>query len=389
MEALQFHHISKKFGAQSVLSDINFSVTQGEFLVVIGPSGCGKSTILRMIAGLEHPTEGSIKLGHRNAQDLTPGERNVGMVFQNYALYPHLNVYENLAFALKAARMPKFQIQNRIQKVAEIIELQGMLRKKPGELSGGQKQRVALGRALVREPYIFLLDEPLSNLDAILREKMRIDLRRIHDETQISTIYVTHDQVEAMTMADRILVMHNGKIHQIGTPEEIYNRPSTLFVARFFGSPAMNAAQIVLQIQNHQWIFSSLHHEQVISLDPKILSTYIQQENYPTELWIGFRPETVQEGIGMGISFNVTVTQMEKLGSRTHVHVKWGNDIFVYLLRHDDALPRIGDVIEISIPYSELHFFDKNQNRIELHKKEIKEINQSLRFEEENFSEAN
>ncbi len=367
MDAVSFLGVSKNYGAQSVLCDINFSVAQGEFLVIVGPSGCGKSTILRMIAGLDHPTDGTILIGPSDAKHLSPGERNIGMVFQNYALYPHLSVYENLAFAMKAAHMPKARIQERVCKVAVLIQLQNMLKKKPGELSGGQKQRVALGRALVREPSIFLLDEPLSNLDAILREKMRVDLRQIHDQTQISTIYVTHDQVEAMTMADRILVMQKGEIHQIGTPEQIYAQPATLFVARFFGSPAMNTAQIILHQNENHWILSSPNHSQPISVDnSKMFNNRIHHEKHQMNVWLGFRPEAVHEGTGLGISLKVTVFQLEKLGARTHIHAKWGSDTFVYLLRHDDALPRIGDDVMISIPYCELHWFDQAQRRISL-----------------------
>ncbi|TML64997.1 MAG: ATP-binding cassette domain-containing protein, partial [Actinobacteria bacterium] len=240
MASVSYDHVTKRFDGTAAVQDFTVQVADGEFLVLVGPSGCGKSTALRMLAGLEEVTEGRILIGDRAVNNLAPGARDVAMVFQSYALYPHMTVYDNLAFGLRNKRMPKEEVDRRVRRAAEILDLGKLLKRKPKQLSGGQRQRVALGRAIVREPAAFLMDEPLSNLDAQLRVATRAEILKLQRSLGTTTIYVTHDQVEAMTMGDRIAVMRDGLLQQIGTPEELYTNPQNVFVAGFIGSPAMN-----------------------------------------------------------------------------------------------------------------------------------------------------
>src|SRR5437660_10500986 len=240
MARVQFDHVYKRFGKVEVVHDINLDVLDKEFLVLVGPSGCGKSTCLRMVAGLEEATEGEISIGDRVVNGVDPKDRDIAMVFQNYALYPHMTVFDNMAFGLKLRHFPKNEIKKRVEEAAGILGLEKFLERKPKELSGGQRQRVALGRAIVREAQVFLMDEPLSNLDAKLRVATRAEIIKLHQRIKTTGIYVTHDQVEAMTMGDRIAVLNGGIIQQLGTPQELYEHPSNLFVAGFIGSPAMN-----------------------------------------------------------------------------------------------------------------------------------------------------
>jgi multiple sugar transport system ATP-binding protein len=240
MASVTYDHVTKRFDGTAAVQDFSVQVANGEFLVLVGPSGCGKSTALRMLAGLEEVTEGRILIGERAVNNLAPGARDVAMVFQSYALYPHMTVYDNLAFGLRNKRMPKDEVDRRVRRAAEILDLGKLLKRKPKQLSGGQRQRVALGRAIVREPAAFLMDEPLSNLDAQLRVATRAEILKLQRDLGTTTIYVTHDQVEAMTMGDRIAVMRDGLLQQIGTPEDLYTNPQNVFVAGFIGSPAMN-----------------------------------------------------------------------------------------------------------------------------------------------------
>ncbi|MDJ1160037.1 sn-glycerol-3-phosphate ABC transporter ATP-binding protein UgpC [Chelatococcus sp. SYSU_G07232] len=240
MGRLTISGLGKSFGGMEVLRDIALDVRDGEFVVLVGPSGCGKSTLLRLIAGLEEATEGEIRIGERVVNDVPPKDRDIAMVFQNYALYPHMSVRRNIAFALRAKGRPKEEIEAKVAEAARVLELDALLDRRPGELSGGQRQRVAIGRAMVRDPSIFLFDEPLSNLDAKLRHQMRAELKKLHRTLGTTIVYVTHDQLEAMTLADRIAVMRGGRIEQFGSPLELYSRPANLFVAGFIGSPAMN-----------------------------------------------------------------------------------------------------------------------------------------------------
>ncbi|AIN14450.1 sn-glycerol-3-phosphate import ATP-binding protein UgpC [Yersinia pseudotuberculosis] len=241
MACLKLQAVTKSYdGVTPVIKQIDLDVADGEFIVMVGPSGCGKSTLLRMVAGLERTTTGDIYIGDQRVTDLEPKDRGIAMVFQNYALYPHMNVFDNMAYGLKIRGFGKEQIRQRVDEAARILELQPLLKRKPRELSGGQRQRVAMGRAIVREPAVFLFDEPLSNLDAKLRVQMRLELQQLHRRLKTTSLYVTHDQVEAMTLAQRVIVMNKGVAEQIGTPSEVYKRPASLFVASFIGSPAMN-----------------------------------------------------------------------------------------------------------------------------------------------------
>src|SRR5436305_8480723 len=248
MAAIRFSHVNKAYGdGQLAVADLNLEIADGEFLVLVGPSGCGKSTALRMIAGLEDITGGTLVIGDRVANDLSPRERNVAMIFQSYALYPHLSVAENIGFALKMRKQPAKLVETRVGEVAAMLELQTLLARRPGQLSGGQRQRVAMGRALIRHPAAFLMDEPLSNLDARLRGQMRIEIARLQRAAGVTTVYVTHDQVEAMTMADRVAVMRGGVLQQLGAPRELYDRPANLFVASFIGAPPINLLPATLR----------------------------------------------------------------------------------------------------------------------------------------------
>ena len=244
MASLSLRNIVKRYGvgpkANQVIHGVNAEIKDGEFVVIVGPSGCGKSTLLRMVAGLEEISGGELRIGDRVVNDLEPAQRDIAMVFQNYALYPHMTNYENMAYGLKIAKVPKEEIQRRVDKAAKILELSHLLERKPRELSGGQRQRVAMGRAIVRQPQVFLFDEPLSNLDAKLRAQTRLEIEKLHRELGITSLFVTHDQVEAMTLAERMMVMNGGRMEQFGTPEEVYHRPATTFVASFIGAPPMN-----------------------------------------------------------------------------------------------------------------------------------------------------
>ena len=248
MAEVEFRDVTRRYpGGVVALNGLNLTVADGEFLILVGPSGCGKSTALRLLAGLDKPTSGEIRIGGTVVNNLAPGQRDIAMVFQNYALYPHMSVYRNLAYGLRQRRTPRAEVERRVRETAELLEIDQLLDRKPGQLSGGQRQRVAMGRALVRKPQAFLLDEPLSNLDAKLRNQVRGDLKRLHRELPVTSIYVTHDQVEAMTLGDRLCVMSDGEVQQIGTTDDIYNRPANTFVAAFMGSPPMNLIPAVVR----------------------------------------------------------------------------------------------------------------------------------------------
>src|SRR5512142_2664758 len=244
MATVTFEHVTKKYGEVLAVNDLNLEIQDGEFMVLVGPSGCGKTTSLRMIAGLEEISDGALKIGDRVVNDVPPKDRDIAMVFQSYALYPHMSIRDNLAFGLKLRKVPKAQIEARVKEAAAILDLTRYLDRKPRELSGGQRQRVALGRAIVREPSVFLMDEPLSNLDAKLRVETRANILRLHQRLATTFVYVTHDQIEAMTMGTRIAVMNEGRLQQVGTPQELYDRPINRFVAGFIGSPAMNFSTV-------------------------------------------------------------------------------------------------------------------------------------------------
>ncbi len=357
MASLDLQHIVKEFGRHRIIKNLSLSINDGEFVVVVGPSGCGKSTLLRLIAGLEKPDRGHIFFDGARAEHLSPYERNVGMVFQNYALYPHLSVFENLAFGLKAHRSSSADTKRRVTNVSELLELDPLLNKKPKELSGGQKQRVALGRALVRQPHLFLMDEPLSNLDANLRDKMRTELRSLHEKVGITTIYVTHDQVEAMTMADRIVVLKDGAIEQIGTPENIYTHPATTFVARFMGSPAMNLIKVVPQRRGDHWHVTPLNQSEQSGIFFPGLP--LMGSELPSVLWLGMRPEAIRleppDTDDDVITLSIHVDHVELLGAHYHIHAHWMEEPLSIIADHFSRTVR--DQLTVYVQANALHAF--------------------------------
>ena len=330
MAPITFEDVTKRFDQTTAVDDLSIDVPDGEFLVLVGPSGCGKTTALRMLAGLEEITSGRILIGDRVVNNIAPGARDVAMVFQSYALYPHMTVYDNLAFSLKNFGVHKAEIERRVTQTASVLELGELLKRKPRQLSGGQRQRVALGRAIIREPKAFLMDEPLSNLDAALRVQTRAEILRLQDRLGTTTIYVTHDQVEAMTMGDRIAVMNKGKLQQLGTPEELYEHPANTFVARFIGSPAMN-----------------------------MLPSSVLGVGGAGQL-AGFRPEHVQLGNGRPGTgtLDASVEVVEYLGDEQLAHVRVDDHEIVVKLPVEPRL-HAGERETLSVPLEKVLLFDE------------------------------
>ncbi|QMV53375.1 sn-glycerol-3-phosphate import ATP-binding protein UgpC [Ewingella americana] len=349
MANLKLQAVTKSYdGKNQIIKSIDLNVADGEFIVMVGPSGCGKSTLLRMVAGLERTTSGDIYINDQRVTELEPKDRGIAMVFQNYALYPHMSVYDNMAYGLKIRGFGKAQIQARVEEAARILELGPLLKRKPRELSGGQRQRVAMGRAIVREPAVFLFDEPLSNLDAKLRVQMRLELQQLHRRLRTTSLYVTHDQVEAMTLAERVIVMNKGIAEQIGTPSEVYRRPATLFVASFIGSPAMNLLPGTLASNG-----SSLVMEGGFELP----LSQPRPEWGGRELTVGIRPEHIQltDDPHAGIPMNLNT--LELLGADNLAHGKWAGAGVVVRLNHE-VCPEPGTQLRLVFPTSALHFFD-------------------------------
>ncbi len=361
MANVVLHHLDKKYpNGFHAVRDVNLDITDGEFMVLVGPSGCGKSTTLRMVAGLEEATGGEIFIGDRLVNDVAPGERDIAMVFQNYALYPHMSVRQNMAFGLKMRRTPKAEIQKRVNEAAAILSIEALLDRRPRELSGGQRQRVALGRAIVREPKVFLFDEPLSNLDAKLRVQMRAEIARLHLRLKTTIIYVTHDQVEAMTLGDRIVLMDRGVIQQVDTPMNIYQRPANQFVASFIGSPAMNF--ISGQIENGAFRFAgtATNGEAAPTNEIRIDAA----ANGPATL--GVRPEDLLvdgEATGSPRQFaTVILDVVEHMGHETMAHFALaGNDHVARLPA--DARVQPGDRLPLSIRPGAYHLFAAGDGR--------------------------
>jgi ABC-type sugar transport system ATPase subunit len=349
--AIELIEVAKSYGKTSVLSGINLAIAPGEFIALLGPSGCGKSTLLKLIAGLEELSEGEIYVGGRLANYLKPSDRDVAMVFQNYALYPHMTVRENLGFPLKMSGVPREQVRAKVEGAATLLQLGAQLDRYPDELSGGQRQRVALGRAIVREPLAFLMDEPLSNLDALLRVEMRTELVRLHKRVGRTTIYVTHDQVEAMTMANRIVLLHKGLIQQVGTPGQVYSTPANTFVATFVGSPPMNLIGGRIEFAGGQRLFRGPFELALDGLAPATLG-----EGPAT---LGIRPEQVAVvGAGEPQALAASVELVERVGPDSFVlaHLADGAALNV---RVDAASPiREGDRIFVRLPPSQLRLFD-------------------------------
>jgi sn-glycerol 3-phosphate transport system ATP-binding protein len=346
MGSISLRNIEKAYGfgpkANKVIHGVSAEIPDGEFVVIVGPSGCGKSTLLRMVAGLEEITGGEVHIGGRLVNRLEPAERDIAMVFQNYALYPHMSVFDNMAYGLKIAKLPKAEIEARVQKAAKILELGTLLQRKPRELSGGQRQRVAMGRAIVRQPQVFLFDEPLSNLDAKLRAQTRLEIRKLHAELGVTSLFVTHDQVEAMTLAQRMIVMNAGRIEQIGTPEEVYGTPASIFVAGFIGSPPMNLLRG--------------------TADGSRFTVGGQTLPLPRSapragaLLLGVRPEHAQ--IDPAGPWPMRVEMLEMLGAERLVYCRLGDAAFTLRIDATLAPPKSGDTIQVRVPVDQLHWFD-------------------------------
>ena len=328
MASISLKNIVKRYGtgkaAVPVIHGINVEIKDGEFIVLVGPSGCGKSTLLRMIAGLEEITDGDLVIGDKKVNDLEPAKRNIAMVFQNYALYPHMTNYENMAYGLKLAKVPEAEIKQRVDKAAKILELSHLLDRKPRQLSGGQRQRVAMGRAIVRQPQVFLFDEPLSNLDAKLRGQTRLEIQKLHAELGITSLFVTHDQVEAMTLAQRMVVMNGGNVEQFGTPEEVYHTPASTFVASFIGSPPMNLLK--------------------------------NSPNGKPGLILGIRPEHIDLVETGGVAFKVETVEL--LGAERLLYGKVGDENVTVRVEEGKPYPKPGETTQITARQDRLHWFN-------------------------------
>jgi multiple sugar transport system ATP-binding protein len=384
MGAIKINSVGKVYpNGTRALEDVNIEINNGEFVVLVGPSGCGKTTLLRMVAGLEDITEGEISIDKKLVNEVAPKDRDIAMVFQNYALYPHMSVYDNMAFSLKLRKLPKEEIDQKVKEAAKILEIDELLERKPKALSGGQRQRVAMGRAIVRKPEAFLMDEPLSNLDAKLRVQMRAELGQLHTQLETTTLYVTHDQVEAMTMGDRVAVIRKGELQQIDTPREIYLYPKNIFVAGFIGSPSMNFVYAKVKFSSKNITLS--FGEDSIKCDAgenKKLKDFDGQE-----IVLGIRPEAFEDANYANTKefsekLNVTVTLLEQLGSDSYIHfykdikpvqteaieeilADEGEDISVlgdqtkFIARvSPNSVVKEGEKITLSIDPSKLHFFD-------------------------------
>ena len=336
MASIELQNIVKRYGSgkatNQVIHGVSAQINDGEFVVIVGPSGCGKSTLLRMVAGLEEITEGQIRIGPRVVNDLEPAERDIAMVFQNYALYPHMTVFENMAYGLKIAKMDPKEISARVDKAAAILEIGPYLQRKPRQLSGGQRQRVAMGRAIVRQPQVFLFDEPLSNLDAKLRAQTRLEIQKLHRELGITSLFVTHDQVEAMTLAQRMIVMNAGAMEQFGSPEDVYNRPASTFVASFIGAPAMNLLKAA--------------------------------PGAPADTIVGVRPEHL-EICDEGWAIRVEATEMLGAERLTYGHWQHGSADELVIIRSEESVPaqRLGSTIHVKPKAGKLHHFHASNGK--------------------------
>ncbi|MFZ2099718.1 MAG: sn-glycerol-3-phosphate ABC transporter ATP-binding protein UgpC [Oricola sp.] len=343
MGTVQIRDVRKSYGAVEVLHGVSIHIEDGEFVALVGPSGCGKSTLLRMIAGLEDITGGDIVIGNRVVNDIAPKDRDIAMVFQNYALYPHKNVRDNMGFALRQRRVPKSEIEERVNDAARILGLEHLLERKPRALSGGQRQRVAMGRAIVRDPNVFLFDEPLSNLDAKLRVQMRSEIKELHQRLKTTTIYVTHDQIEAMTLADRVVVMNGGVIEQEGPPLELYDKPASLFVAAFIGSPPMNFFEGDL-----------VDRTRLVLADGTKLELPVGDAKGRARVTVGVRPEHFQLAEK---GWPATVSVIEPTGSETQITARLAGNIVRILIRGRTAV-KPGETIHLTMPPHLVHIFD-------------------------------
>jgi len=348
MGAIAIRNVVKRYGrgasSNQVIHGVNAEIADGEFIVIVGPSGCGKSTLLRMVAGLEEISGGEISIAGRVVNDIEPSERDIAMVFQNYALYPHMSVFENMAYGLKIAKVPVDEIKVRVDKAAGILELGALLNRKPRELSGGQRQRVAMGRAIVRQPQVFLFDEPLSNLDAKLRAQTRLEIQKLHRELGVTSLFVTHDQVEAMTLAQRMIVMNAGRMEQIGTPDEVYHRPATTFVASFIGSPPMN---LIMGRADGSRFTAGGQSLTLAAAAPR-----------SGELILGLRPEHTELSHNGSAGWPLQVEALEMLGAERLVYGRVGETLFTVRLDATLPPPKAGDLVSLTTTPEHLHWFD-------------------------------
>ncbi len=370
MASLSLRHIYKKYpGGVTAVSDFNLEIKDKEFIVLVGPSGCGKSTTLRMIAGLEEISEGELFIGDRLVNDVAPKDRKIAMVFQNYALYPHMTVSENMAFGLKLNKTPKDEIKRRVEEAARILDITHLLDRKPKALSGGQKQRVALGRAIVRNPMVFLLDEPLSNLDAKLRATMRTELTKLHQRVETTFVYVTHDQVEAMTMATRIVVMKDGLIQQVDTPQNLYDSPVNMFVAGFIGTPQMNFINGTL-VEKADGVYFEFE-ENSIKVPAEKANNPELKEYFGQEVVVGIRPECIHDEPAQ-----IAALEESTVDAYVEVTELMGAEIYLYLVIGETKLTarvssrstsRAGDTIKVALEAARMHIFDKDTERCIVH----------------------
>jgi multiple sugar transport system ATP-binding protein len=351
MASVEFRKLVKRYGPLEVVHAIDLSIQDGEFIVLVGPSGCGKSTTLRMLAGLEDITDGEILIDQRIVNEIEPRDRDIAMVFQDYALYPHMSVYENMAFSLRYRNTPRAEIGARVREVAEILGLSPYLARKPKQLSGGQRQRVAMGRAIVRKPQVFLFDEPLSNLDAKLRGTMRLEMKKLHQQLGVTTVFVTHDQIEAMTLADRVVVMNGGHIEQVGTPDEVYHAPRSLFVAGFIGAPTMNLIPVEHRGAGELRLAQS---GRVIALPRQIAAS-------EGPFILGMRPEDVDVAQGPAlpgqIDLSAIVEVVEPLGADTLVFTRMSGHPVVARVR-PNVRPKPGATVDLRLDLARSHLFD-------------------------------
>jgi len=357
MARVAMRSLNKKYDEVHAVIDVNLDIRDKEFVVLVGPSGCGKTTTLRMVAGLESITSGHISIDETIVNDLPPMDRDIAMVFQNYALYPHMSVYDNMAFGLKMRKFEKPEIAKRVQEAAEILGIEQLLKRKPRQLSGGQRQRVALGRAIVRHPQVFLFDEPLSNLDAKLRVQMRVELKKLHERLGTTAIYVTHDQVEAMTLGDRVVVMRDGRVQQVGDPMELYNEPANRFVAGFIGSPAMNFVEVTIAGENGGvWAQADGLRIQVPEPMQKRLAPYASKP-----VTLGVRPEDLhiaETGDPKELTFEAAVEVVERLGSEILLDVAVGKTTMVASVE-PTATAKVHEKLRLAVNPARIHFFDE------------------------------
>ena len=334
MATIELKNIEKSFGNNKVINNFNIKINDGEFIVLVGPSGCGKSTLLRMISGLESVDKGEIHLNNKIINNLIPSKRGIAMVFQSYALYPHMNVYENMSFGLKTEKLEKNEIDKKVKDAAKTLQIEDLLERKPRQLSGGQRQRVAIGRAITRNPKLFLFDEPLSNLDAALRSEMRVEISKLHKQLNTNMIYVTHDQIEAMTLADKIVILNNGNVEQVGTPDEIYNNPSNIFVAEFIGVPKMNILRNGIE-------------------------SLLKNLNLKPETYLGIRPEHILANGNGEIKLDIKVDLIENLGFEKIIYATFkGQELRI---KTSDNISQ--NLKQISFSKNKIFLFDNNKKR--------------------------